>query len=301
MLYCFCAFIAYICIVQAREAQFVQKFVSLTASAADGGLWEGMLFRYGEVDAHGDRFLSDAEVVVYGEPPVFVNHDYAHPPIGKIVQVSKRSDGVYVYVKLNTEKPSDLNYLSVGGYVYDATPSATGMDIKKIVVMEASLTQSPAQPNEPLKKLATMNTTEQKAEAPNTLQGLEEIKAQLFQEIKKAVIQEIITEYFQEAKKAHALPPTPAHRVAKQDLAAVEAMVLEHQTEISEIKARVAEHDTKLTAIEQAILALQQTISMAQATVMETAKRLFGEAEARFARGYEEIVKFAKTLISKGV
>jgi len=128
--------------------QYKAKTVQL--SAASGGLYQGMLFRWDELDAHNDRFVRSAEVIVHGEPPVYVEHDYTLPPVGKIVQLSGREDGMYVYLKLSQEV-GEKNYLSVGGFAYNWRPNEVGgMDITRFVVLEASLTSTPAQRNTPL-------------------------------------------------------------------------------------------------------------------------------------------------------
>jgi len=184
--------------------EFKQKtFTTQLTAAPSGGLWEGMLFRWDTYDAHNDRFVRDAVVVAHGEPAVFVDHDYLSPPVGKIVHFSSREDGMYVYLKLNAEV-GERKYLSVGGFAYDPVANgAGGVDIHKFVVLEASLTATPAQPNTPLLQLKTMNAMINKQDIAQLEARVEELAA-LYAQL-EARVNELTAKYDELAEQLASL------------------------------------------------------------------------------------------------
>ena len=156
---------AYICNVE----WVVKHLVSAQAlSPVAGGLYEGQLVVWDTIDAHNSVFTRQTKFHIYGEPPIYLDHDYFRPPVGKIVHFSERDDGLYVALKL--ERPlDDVSgvYLSVGGFAIGSTREDGVYVIEELAVLEASLTPRPAQPNSELvllmKTLTDMANENEKA------------------------------------------------------------------------------------------------------------------------------------------
>ena len=138
-----------------------------------GGLYEGQLVVWDKPDAHNDVFTRQTKFHIYGEPPVYLEHNYFAPPVGKIVHFSEREDGLYVALKLERQ-PEEVSgiHLSVGGFAIGATREDGAYEIKEFAVFEASLTPTPAQPNSELvllmKTLTNMSTGNEKATLEST-------------------------------------------------------------------------------------------------------------------------------------
>jgi hypothetical protein len=144
-----------------------QLMAAQPLSPIAGGLYEGQLVVWDKIDAHNDVFTRETKFHIYGEPPVYLEHNYFAPPIGKIVHFSEREDGLYVALKL--DRPlEDVKgvHLSVGGIARGGAREDGAYEIKEFAVFEASLTPTPAQPNSELVLLMKTDMANEKEKAP---------------------------------------------------------------------------------------------------------------------------------------
>jgi len=280
---------AYICNVE----WVVKHLVSAQAlSPVIGGLYEGQLVVWDAVDVHNSVFTRQTKFHVYGEPPVYLDHDYFRPPVGKIVHFSERDDGLYVALKLDRplEDVSGV-YLSVGGFAIGSTREDGVYVIEELAVLEASLTPRPAQPNSELvllmKTLTDMATENEKApqEAasgqvaqkgqPAPSEGWEVSKQEL------AVLEDLANELEarinrngrnadngagQQAtqQKASAAASVFSY-VRKQDLAQLEAIVNELMARMEVLEGLQAQ----VTDIQRRLADLEATVSQMQGMTQE--------------------------------
>ena len=276
---------AYICNVE----WVVKHLVSAQAlSPIVGGLYEGQLVVWDAIDVHNSVFTRQTKFHVYGEPPVYLDHDYFRPPVGKIVHFSERDDGLYVALKL--ERPlEDVSgvYLSVGGFAIGSTREDGVYVIEELAVLEASLTPRPAQPNSELvllmKTLTDMANENEKA-------PLETAGAQAVQKEENVSVQ---------ATQKVATAPSALGYLRKQDLAQLEAFVNELaarvealetlQAQVADLQQRVADlaaavsqiqgmtQDAVAQSVEKALKAVEEQV---QPLAKEIAKTMLLVAEA---------------------
>jgi len=209
-----------------------------TLSPVAGGLYEGQLVVWNKFDAHNDVFTRQTKFHIYGEPPVYLEHNYFAPPVGKIVHFSDREEGLYVALKLDRplEEVSGV-HLSVGGFARGGAREDGAYEIKEFAVFEASLTPTPAQPNSELvllmKTLTDMATENEKL--PQEPAG-----GQVAQKV--------------------ATTPIALGYLRKQDLAQLEAIVNElmARMEVLEgLQAQVTELQRRLADLEAAVSQIQ--------------------------------------------
>ncbi len=241
-------------------------------SPVAGGIYEGQLVVWDVADAHGDVFTRQTKFHIHGEPPVYLEHNYFAPPVGKIVHFSERDDGLYVALKL--DRPlEDVNgvHLSVGGFAIGDVREDGLHEIKELAVFEASLTQMPAQPNKELvtlmKTLSNMATEKEKANMGNASN--------------------------QAAQKA-ATPPSALGYLRKQDLEQLEAFVNELAARVEaleSIPAQLAELQQKLTELSAAVAQIQSMTQDALAQSVEKALNAVQEQIQPFAK------ELAKTIL----
>jgi len=223
----------------------VKHLVSAQAlSPVAGGLYEGQLVVWDTIDAHNSVFTRQTKFHIYGEPPVYLDHDYFRPPVGKIVHFSERDDGLYVALKL--ERPlEDVSgvYLSVGGFAIGSTREDGVYAIEELAVLEASLTPRPAQPNSELvllmKTLTDMANENEKA-PQETASG--------------------------QATPKVATTPSALGFLRKQDLAQLEAFV-------NELAARVEALETlqaQMADLQQRVADLAAAVSQMQGMTQES-------------------------------
>jgi len=276
---------AYICNVE----WVVKHLVSAQAlSPIVGGLYEGQLVVWDAIDVHNSVFTRQTKFHVYGEPPVYLDHDYFRPPVGKLVHFSERDDGLYVALKL--ERPlEEVNgvYLSVGGFAIGSTREDGVYVIEELAVLEASLTPRPAQPNSELvllmKTLTDMANENEKA--PQETAG-----AQAVQKEENVSVQ---------ATQKVATAPSALGYLRKQDLAQLEAFVNELaarvealetlQAQVADLQQRVADlaaavsqiqgmtQDAVAQSVEKALKAVEEQV---QPLAKEIAKTMLLVAEA---------------------
>jgi polyhydroxyalkanoate synthesis regulator phasin len=257
-------------------------------SPVAGGLYEGQLVVWDTIDAHNSVFTRQTKFHIYGEPPVYLDHDYFRPPVGKIVHFSERDDGLYVALKLDRplEDVSGV-YLSVGGFAIGSTREDGVYVIEELAVLEASLTPRPAQPNSELvllmKTLTDMATENEKA-------PLETAGAQAVQKEENVSVQ---------ATQKVATAPSALGYLRKQDLAQLEAFVNELaarvealetlQAQVADLQQRVADlaaavsqiqgmtQDAVAQSVEKALKAVEEQV---QPLAKEIAKTMLLVAEA---------------------
>jgi hypothetical protein len=222
---------SYICGMEWRAKHLVS---AQQLTPVMGGLYEGQLVVWDVADAHNDVFTRQTKFHIYGEPPIYLQHNYFSPPVGKIVHFSEREDGLYVALKLDRplEDVSGI-HLSVGGFAIGEAREGGTYEIKEFAVFEASLTPTPAQPNSEIallmKTLTDMATEKEKATLENT-SG-------------------------QATPKAAATPSALGY-LRKQDIAQLEALV-------SELAARVE----ALEGLSAQLVELKRELSDLKATV----------------------------------
>jgi len=267
----------------------VKHLVSAQAlSPVVGGLYEGQLVVWDAIDVHNSVFTRQTKFHVYGEPPVYLDHDYFRPPVGKIVHFSERDDGLYVALKLERplEEVSGV-YLSVGGFAIGSTREDGVYVIEELAVLEASLTPRPAQPNSELvllmKTLTDMANENEKA-------PLETAGAQAVQKEENVSVQ---------ATQKVATAPSALGYLRKQDLAQLEAFVNELaarvealetlQAQVADLQQRVADlaaavsqiqgmtQDAVAQSVEKALKAVEEQV---QPLAKEIAKTMLLVAEA---------------------
>lgn len=206
------------------------KSVPLRKSAV--GLWEGQLFVFDVVDAHGDVVPRDAEIALY-EAPLLVEHDPFTPPIGSVIAGTKKEDGFYVLIK----STADLQdwYLSAGLLAMDWGQEGGGTLLKRVFVYEVSVTQSPAQPNTSITSLQYI--------------------AKNMQELTK------VTERLEALEKQ--LSSRGLKVLQKQTVEELDAM-------LAELGQRVASLEEFRTAVTQQVQALQEQLAALTANVQQS-------------------------------
>jgi len=271
---------AYICNVE----WVVKHLVSAQAlSPVAGGLYEGQLVVWDTIDAHNSVFTRQTKFHIYGEPPVYLDHDYFRPPVGKIVHFSERDDGLYVALKLerSIEDVSGV-YLSVGGFAIGSTREDGVYVIEELAVLEASLTPRPAQPNSELvllmKTLTDMATENEKA--PQEIAG-----AQAVQKEEKVSVQ---------ATQKVATAPSALGYLRKQDLAQLEAFVNELAARVEALEtlqAQVADLQQRVADLAAAVSQIQGMTQDAVAQSVEKALKAVEEQVQPLAK------ELAKTML----
>jgi hypothetical protein len=271
---------AYICGMDWRAKHLVS---AQTLSPIAGGLYEGQLVVWDKLDAHNDVFTRQTKFHIYGEPPVYLEHNYFAPPVGKIVHFSDREDGLYVALKL--ERPlEDVSgiHLSVGGFALGGAREDGAYEIKEFAVFEASLTPTPAQPNSELvllmKTLTDMATENEKA-------PLETAGAQAVQKEEKVSVQ---------ATQKVATAPSALGYLRKQDLAQLEAIVTElmARMEVLEgLQAQVTDIQRRLADLEATVSQMQGMTQEAMAQSVEKALKVVEEKVQPLAK------ELAKTML----
>jgi hypothetical protein len=293
---------SYICDVDWRAKHLVS---AQALSPVAGGLYEGQLVVWDVPDAHNDVFTRQTKFHIYGEPPVYLEHNYFAPPVGKIVHFSEREDGLYVALKL--ERPlEDVKgvYLSVGGFAIGAAREDGSYEIKEFAVFEASLTPTPAQPNSELvllmKTLTDMTTENEKVmlekTSGQTTQKKETVSSEAWEVHKEAlaVLEDLATELETRIKalqkrinaetsanqqatqqKAIAAPRMSGY-LRKQDLTQLEAFV-------NELAARVEALET----LQSQVIELQQRVAELAAAVSQ----IQGMTQEAMAQSVEKALK----------
>ena len=260
---------AYICNVE----WVVKHLVSAQAlSPVAGGLYEGQLVVWDTIDAHNSVFTRQTKFHIYGEPPVYLDHDYFRPPVGKIVHFSERDDGLYVALKL--ERPlEDVSgvYLSVGGFAIGSTREDGVYAIEELAVLEASLTPRPAQPNSELVLLMKTLTD-------------------MANENEKAPLETAIGQVGQKVATA----PSALGYLRKQDLAQLEAFV-------NELAARVEALETlqaQVADLQQKVADLAAAVSQIQGMTQEAMTRSVEKALKAVEEQVQPLAKeIAKTML----
>jgi hypothetical protein len=260
---------SYICSMEWRAKQLLSA-QALTPVA--GGLYEGQLVVWDVADAHNDVFTRQTKFHIYGEPPVYLRHNYFAPPVGKIVHFSEREDGLYVALKL--ERPlEDVSgiHLSVGGFAIGGARDDGAYEIKEFAVFEASLTPTPAQPNSELvllmKTLNNMATENEKA-APAPTGG--------------------------QATQQGATQPSALGYLRKQDLAQLEAIVTELMARMEALEGLPAQ----LTDLQQRVANLEAAVSQIQGLTQEAVAQSVKKALEVVEEQVQPLAKeIAKTML----
>jgi hypothetical protein len=257
---------SYICSMDWRAKHLVS---AQALSPVAGGLYEGQLVVWEVPDAHNDVFTRQTKFHIYGEPPVYLEHNYFAPPVGKIVHFSEREDGLYVALKL--ERPiEDVKgvHLSVGGFAIGSVREDGAYEIKEFAVFEASLTPTPAQPNSELvllmKTLTDMANENEKA-------PLETADAQTAQKVATA--------------------PSTLGYLRKQDLAQLEAFVNELAARVEALEtlqAQVAELQQRVADLAAAVSQIQ---GMTQDAVAQSVNKALKAVEEQVQPLAKEIAK----------
>jgi hypothetical protein len=257
---------SYICSV----GWVVKNLVSAQAlSPVAGGLYEGQLVVWDAIDAHNSVFTRQTKFHIYGEPPVFWDHNYFAAPLGKIVHFSDREDGLYVAIKL--ERPlEDVSgvYLSVGGFAIGEVREDGVYEIKELSVFEASLTPRPAQPNSELvllMKTLTDMATENEKPTPENIGG--------------------------QATQKVAAAPSALSYVKKQDLAQLEAFVNELAARVEALETLQAQVTELQQRVAELAAAVAQIQGMTQEAVSQTMEKAIKAAEERVQPLAKEIAK----------
>jgi hypothetical protein len=260
---------AYICSMDWRAKHLVS---AQALSPVAGGLYEGQLVVWDVPDAHNDVFTRQTKFHIYGEPPVYLEHNYFAPPVGKIVHFSEREDGLYVALKL--ERPiEDVKgvHLSVGGFAIGSVREDGAYEIKEFAVFEASLTPTPAQPNSEIVLL---------------MKTLEDMAA----ENKKTMPAEVVEPTTQKA----VVSANPISYVRKQDLAQLEAFVTELAARVEaleELPAQLANISQRLTELEAALAQIQSMMQDSATQAVEKSLKVVQEQVQPFAK------ELAKTML----
>jgi len=210
------------------------------------GLYEGQLVVWDVPDAHGDVFSISTNFYIYGEPYVFLEHNYFNAPVGRIVYHAQRDDGLYVGIKLDFEVEDEFVeglHLSVGGFARGHTRDDGYFQITQFALFEASLTRTPAQPNKQLvllmKTLTDMATENEKVPQ-------EAASGQATQKVATA--------------------PSALGYLRKQDLAQLEAIVNELMARMEVLEGLQAQ----VTDIQRRLADLEATVSQMQGMTQET-------------------------------
>jgi len=255
---------AYICSMEWRAKQLVS---AQALSPVSGGLYEGQLVVWDVADAHNDIFTRQTKFHIYGEPLVYLEHNYFSPPVGKIVHFAEREDGLYVALKLNRSIEEMGNVrLSVGGFAIGGAREDGAYEIKEFAVFEVSLTSSPAQPNSELvllmKTLADMTIKSEKTSP---------------------------SEAGNESKLKVGTASNLMGYVGKQDLAQLEAVVNELMARVEALeglRAQLAELNRRLTEAEAVLAQIQ---NMGQDSVAQAVEKALAVVQ-------EQVQPFAKEL-----
>jgi hypothetical protein len=236
-----------------------------------GGLYEGQLVVWDVADAHNDVFTRQTKFHIYGEPPVYLRHNYFAPPVGKIVHFSEREDGLYVALKL--ERPlEDVSgiHLSVGGFAIGEAREEGTYEIKEFAVFEASLTPTPAQPNSEIallmKTLIDMATEKEKATLENT-SG--------------------------QATPKVATSPSALGYLRKQDIAQLEALVSELIARVEALeaeRAQLAELKRELSDLKATVSQILNLPEEAATQAVEKALKAVMEQNQPFAKEVLRII-----------
>ena len=299
---------AYICSMDWRAKQLI---TSQTLSPVAGGLYEGQLLVWDTPDAHNDVFTRQTKFHIYGEPPVYLEHNYFAPPVGKIVHFSERDDGLYVALKL--EHPlEDVKgvHLSVGGFAIGGARDDGAYEIKEFAVFEASLTPTPAQPNSELvllmKKLTDMATEKEKA-PQETLSALDYVRKQDLVQL-ETLVKELAAcvKALEDWKNSESsageqvtqqkviAAPSALGNLRKQDVAQLEAIVTElmARMEVLEgLQAQVTDIQRRLADLEAAVRQIQGLTQDAVAQSVEKALNAIKEQVQPLAK------ELAKTML----
>ena len=278
---------AYICSMEWRAKQLAAPQLLTPVSR---GLYEGQLVVWDVPDAHGDVFSISTNFYIYGEPYVFLEHNYFNAPVGRIVYHAQRDDGLYVGIKLDFEVEDEFVeglHLSVGGFARGHTRDDGYFQITQFALFEASLTRTPAQPNKQLvllmKTLTNMATENEKAPQ-------EAASGQVAQKEENGSGQ---------ATPKVATAPSALGYLRKQDLAQLEAFVNELaarvealetlQAQVADLQQRVADlaaavsqiqgmtQDAVAQSVEKALKAVEEQV---QPLAKEIAKTMLLVAEA---------------------
>jgi polyhydroxyalkanoate synthesis regulator phasin len=257
---------SYICGMEWRAKHLIS---AQQLTPVSGGIYEGQLVVWDVADAHGDVFTRQTKFHIHGEPPVYLEHNYFAPPVGKIIHFSEREDGLYVALKL--DRPlENMNgvHLSVGGFAIGEAREDGTYEIKEMAVFEASLTPTPAQPNSELvllmKTLSDMATEKEKMTLENT-SG--------------------------QATQKMTIPTGALGYLRKQDLAQLEAFVTELAARVEALEnlpAQIADLQQKLNDLAAAVSQIQSLTQQAVAQATEKALEVVKEQIQPFAK---ELVK----------
>jgi hypothetical protein len=300
-----------------------QLVTAQTLSPIAGGLYEGQLVVWDKIDAHNDVFTRQTKFHIYGEPPVYLEHNYFAPPVGKIVHFSDREDGLYVALKLERplEEVSGI-HLSVGGIARGGAREDGAYEIKEFAVFEASLTPTPAQPNSELvllmKTLTDMAKEDEKApQAPASGQSTpkEGTASDEAWEVPKealAVLEDLANELEVRTKalqkrlnadsstnqqaipqKAIAASRTVSY-LRKQDLAQLEAFINELAARVEALEtlqAQVADLQQRVADLAAAVSQIQGMTQEAVTQSVEKARKVVEEQVLPFAK------EIAKTML----
>jgi len=311
---------AYICNV----VWVVKHLVSAQAlSPVAGGLYEGQLVVWDAIDVHNSVFTRETKFHIYGEPPVYLDHNYFAPPVGKIVHFSDREDGLYVALKL--ERPlEDVSgvYLSVGGFAKGGVREDGVYEIKELAVFEASLTPHPAQPNSELvllmKTLTNMAAENEKPAPENAgAQNTQKVATQpsalgYLRKQDLAPLEALVNELVARVKalengkeaqsgvsqptaqqKAVVAPPASGY-FRKQDLEQLESYVIELGARVEALEALPAQ----IANLEQRLSDLEAAISQLQGITQEMVAQSVEKAQKAIEERVQPLVKeIAKTML----
>jgi hypothetical protein len=281
---------AYICGMEWRTKQLAspQAFTPLTR-----GLYEGQLLVWDEPDAHGDIFTRNTVFHIYGEPPVYLEHNYFSAPVGKIVYYTEREDGLYIGLKMDTGidlSSVEGTHLSIGGFARGQWRDDGYYELTEFAMFEASLTRTPAQPNKEIallmKTVTDMTTGNENATAGNA-------NAQVPQNVvagnasnqttQKAAPEPANGQTTQKVVTA----PAPLGYLRKQDLAQLEAFV-------EELSARVValeELKTQVADLQQKVADLSATVSQLQGIAQDAATKARGDVQKFIEENVQPVVK----------
>jgi hypothetical protein len=270
---------SYICGMEWRAKQLIIE-EQLTPVA--GAIYEGQLVAWNVVDKQNDVFTRETKFHVYGEPPIFWGHKYFERPIGKIVQLSEREDGLYVAIKLDrVYEDTDKIHLSIGGFASWHVREDGANEIDEFTIFEASLTTTPAQDNSAIKLLMKAQTdmiTENEKAVLETAGGQDSQKERPAPAIAQAT-QKVATQ------------PSALGYLRKQDLAQLEAFVNELAARVEALEtlqAQVTELQQRVADLAAAVAQIQ---GMTQEAVSQTMEKAIKAAEERVQPLAKEIAK----------
>jgi hypothetical protein len=295
-----------------------QLVTAQALSPIGGGLYEGQLVVWDKIDAHNDVFTRQTKFHIYGEPPVYLEHNYFAPPIGKIVHFSEREDGLYVALKL--DRPlEDVKgvHLSVGGIARGGAREDGAYEIREFAVFEASLTPTPAQPNSELvllmKTLTDMAKEDEKApqvtaSGQNTSkEGAASNEAWEVPKEALAVLEDLANEIEVRIKalqkRLNADSSTNQHPNPQKAIAASRAVSYLRKQDLTQLEAFVNELAARVEALEtlQAqVIELQQRVADLAAAVSQiqgmTQEAVTQSVEKALKVVEEQVQPFAKEI-----